>query len=77
MCDLNGCSIHIVHFVTSIKGTGLFRCDIQCSSTSLGGRKGRGVHKDGSLDRLYTEEKERLRKTKRDKYLKQYAVLIQ
>jgi len=26
----------------------------------------------GSLDRLYTEEKERLRKTKRDKYLQQY-----
>jgi len=31
----------------------------------------------GSLDRLYTEEKERLRKTKRDKYLQQYAFLIQ
>ena len=27
----------------------------------------------GGLDRLYTEEKERLTKTKRDKYLQQYA----
>jgi len=30
----------------------------------------------GSLDRLYTEEKERLRTNKSDKYLQQYAFLI-
>ena len=58
LCDLNDFySILVGHFVTVIKGSCLFRCDTQCSSTWSGGKEGRGVcTRTGSLDKLYTEE---------------------
>lgn len=78
--DLNGfCSIHTGHFVTGVKGSGLFQCHIPLllHLVRKEGRQEEVCIRIGSLDKLYVEETERLRKIKQDKYLQQYAFLRQ